>query len=124
MANHQRRDRLIPGRGPDYDLIDNELQMLVDNHNRHDLGYVGWSNLNVKDGSNKRMGLATLVGGTVTVSNTTITASTRVFMSRQTTGGTAGHLSLGTVVAGTSFVINSSSGTDTSVIAWLLIEPK
>jgi hypothetical protein len=106
------------------DQVDNEIQMLVDNHNTHDSGLKGWNNVNIEDGSNKRMGLATLVGGTVTVSNTSVTASTRIFTSRQTAGGTLGHLSIGTVVASTSFVINSSSATDTSVIAWLLIEPK
>jgi hypothetical protein len=124
MANHQRRDRFTDKLGKHFADIDNELQMLVDNHNQHDSGLKGWTALNIKDGSNKRMGVATLVGGTVTVANTTVTASSRIFTSRQATGGTLGHLSIGTVVASTSFVINSSSATDTSVVAWLLIEPK
>lgn len=78
--------------------------------------------LRIKEGSNARMGVATLVGGTVTVSNTSITANTRIIVARTTTGGTAGHLST-TKIASTSFTINSSSGTDTSSVAWLLIEP-
>jgi hypothetical protein len=98
--------------------------MLVDNHNQHDSGLKGWNAISLVDGSNKRMGLATLVGGTITVSNTSVTANTRIFTSRQTAGGTLGHLSIGTVTPATSFVINSSSGSDTSVVAWLLIEPK
>lgn len=124
MANHQRRDRLTQKMGPYFDQIDNELQMLVDAHNDHDAGRRGWNAVNVVDGSNKRMGVATLVAGTVTVANTSVTASTRIFVSRQASGGTLGHLSIGTVTAATSFVINSSSATDTSTVAWLLIEPK
>ncbi len=76
----------------------------------------------VKEGSNAAMGNSTLVAGTVTVSNTLVTASSRIFLSRATTGGTVGHLSY-TRVASTSFTINSSSATDTSTIDWLIVEP-
>lgn len=122
--NHQRKDKFNKRMGEFMAQVDNEIQMLVDNHNDHDAGRKGWNYLNIEDGSNKRMGQSVLSGGTVTVSNTSVTASTRIFLSRQVAGGTLGHLSVGTVVAGTSFVINSSSGTDTSTISWLLIEPK
>lgn len=122
--NHSRRNRFDSKDGPQLTQVDNELQMLADNHNTHDAGLKGWRNVNIVDGTNKRMGVSTLVGGTVTVSNTSVTASTRIFTARQTAGGTLGHLSIGTVVPATSFIINSSSATDTSIIAWLLIEPK
>jgi hypothetical protein len=36
------------------------------------------------------MGTATLVGGTIAVANTSVTANTRIFISRSTTGGTEG----------------------------------
>jgi hypothetical protein len=123
-VNHTRRDRFTQKLAPFMANVDNEIQMLVDNHNQHDSGLKGWNAISLVDGSNKRMGLATLVGGTITVSNTSVTANTRIFTSRQTAGGTLGHLSIGTVTPATSFVINSSSGSDTSVVAWLLIEPK
>jgi hypothetical protein len=122
--NVERLQTFSDRRPPTGAEVNNELQMIVEAFNDHNQGRKGWDRLEVKDGANKRMGTATLVGGTVTVSNTTVTASTRIFTSRQALGGTAGHLSIGTVVAGTSFIINSSSGTDTSVVAWLLIEPK
>lgn len=77
--------------------------------------------LTITEGTNARMGESVLVGGTVTVANTSITANTRVFLSRKTIGGTAGNLSY-TLNAGVSFVINSSSGTDTSTVEWLLVE--
>lgn len=77
--------------------------------------------LHIKEGSNARMGQSTLTAGSVVVANTSVTASTRVFLSRATSGGTAGHLSV-TISAGVSFTISSSSGTDTSTINWLLVE--
>lgn len=78
--------------------------------------------LKVAEGSNGRMGTAVLVAGTVTVSNTSVTANTRIFLTTQAAGGVQGFLS-STRSAGTSFTINSSLSTDTSTIAWLLIEP-
>ncbi|MEV7871515.1 glycosyl hydrolase family 28-related protein [Streptomyces sp. NPDC088124] len=76
----------------------------------------------IAEGANARMGTATLAAGTVTVTNTSVTATTRVAVFRQTAGGALGHLSVSRT-AGTSFTITSSSNTETSVIAWLLVEP-
>jgi len=75
----------------------------------------------VAEGSNARMGRATLVGGTILVSNTAVSANTRIFLSVFTAGGTQGHLSY-TQVNATSFTINSTSATDTSIINWLIME--
>lgn len=63
-------------------------------------------------------GTATLVAGTVTVNTAEILAGDRVSLTVQTPGGAQGHLSRGAIVAGTSFVINSSSATDTSTVYW------
>jgi hypothetical protein len=104
--------------------LDIEIQMLVDTHNTHDSGLQGWTALSLKDGSNKRMGQATLVGGTIAVFNTSVTANTRIFLSHANTGGTIGVVYVSARSAGVSFTITSSSGTDTSTINWLLIEPK
>lgn len=73
-------------------------------------------------GGNQRMGLATLVGGTVTVTNNTVTANTRIFLTCQVPGGTPGFLRISTRVANTSFTILSSSAADTSQVAYLMIE--
>jgi hypothetical protein len=67
-------------------------------------------------------GTATLSGGTVTVAFANITANSLIFLSRQATGGTLGHLST-TRSAGVSFTIASSSATETSTVAYLVIEP-
>lgn len=74
-------------------------------------------------GSAPAMGVATLVGGTVTVPTTRVTANSRIFLTVQTPGGAQGFLDAGTRVAGTNFTITSTSGTDTSTVAWLLAEP-
>lgn len=84
------------------------------------LGTAG-GGINIKTGSNARLGTATLVAGTVTVANTSVTANTKVFLSRATTGGTVGHLSY-TKINATSFTINSNSGTETSTVDWILVE--
>jgi hypothetical protein len=78
--------------------------------------------LRIKEGSNARMGTSTLAAGTIVVANTSVTANTRVLYSRMVTGGTPGHLSI-VLNAGVGFTINSSSGTDTSSVAWMLLEP-
>jgi len=69
------------------------------------------------------VGVATLVGGTVTVANTGVTANSRFLLTGSTSGGTPGWLRVSARVNGTSFTILSSSGTDTSVVSWMRIEP-
>lgn len=79
--------------------------------------------LKVKEGSNARMGTATLVAGSSVVSNTSVTANSRIFLTSQVDGGTPGFLRVSTRTAATSFTITSSSGTDTSTVAYLIVEP-
>lgn len=78
--------------------------------------------LQVKTGTNAKIGAAVLVGGTVTVANTSVTANSRIFLTSQVDGGTPGFLRVIAKVVGTSFTITSSSATDTSTIAWTIIE--
>jgi len=66
-------------------------------------------------------GTATLSGGTVTVSSGEIRSGDRVIITRKTSAGTTGNLSLGTIVDKTSFVISSTSATDTSVVYWEIV---
>jgi hypothetical protein len=86
------------------------------------LGTLG-NKLSIKEGANGSMGSAVLVGGTVTVANTLVTASSRIFLTSQVDGGAVGFLRISARVAATSFTITSSSGTDTSTVAWLIVEP-
>jgi hypothetical protein len=107
---------------PDAFLLRTAAHLLAVNNADLDINTVG-RGLQIKEGSNARMGQATLVAGSVTVNNTTVTGSTRIFLSCASRGGTQGFLDISTVTVGTSFTIRSSNGADTSVINWLLIEP-
>lgn len=84
---------------------------------------VAGKGLNIKEGTNAKMGTAVLVAGTVTVTNTAVTANSRIFVTSQVDGGTPGFLRIQQITAGASFVIKSSSTTDTSTVAWIIIEP-
>jgi hypothetical protein len=80
----------------------------------------------IKEGANARMGTSILNGaspGTVTVANTSVTASTRIFLTTQTAGGSVGFPYVSAITASTSFSITSSANGDTNIVAWLLIEP-
>lgn len=78
----------------------------------------------IKTGTNAAAGTATLVGGTATVSTTRVSATSLIRTSRQANGGVLGNLSIGTITAGTSFVINSDNIADTSVVFWEIVEPE
>jgi hypothetical protein len=71
----------------------------------------------------RRVGTAVLVGGTVTVADAQLTANSLIFLTSQVNGGTPGFLRITAKTAATSFVITSSSGTDTSTVAWMVVEP-
>lgn len=75
------------------------------------------------EGSNCKQGTATLVAGTATVANTAVTASSRIFLTSQADGGAPGFLRVSARTVGTSFTITSSSGTDTSTVAYEIFEP-
>jgi hypothetical protein len=79
----------------------------------------------VKEGSNCKQGTATLSSGTVVVSNTAVTASSRIFLTVQSLGTVTAPsaLCVSARSAGTSFTILASQLTDTSVIAYEIFEP-
>lgn len=80
--------------------------------------------LSVAEGANAKQGTATLVAGTKTVANTSVTANSRIFLTSQNdNAGTAGFLRVTAITAGTSFVITSSNVADTSVVAYEIFEP-
>lgn len=79
--------------------------------------------IKMAEGTNARMGVATLVAGTVTVATTQVSANSRIFLTIQTPGGTPGAVYVSTRTASTSFAITSTSGADTSVVAWIIVDP-
>jgi len=84
---------------------------------------VAGSGLRVKEGSNAKQGVATLTAGSAVVANTSITASSRIQLTSNADGGTPGFLRVSARSAGVSFTITSSSGTDTSTVAYEIFEP-
>lgn len=88
-----------------------------------DGGGLALPSVSIVEGTNANMGVATLVGGTVTVTTNKATANARIFVTRQNSSGTPGQVEVSNRTPGTSFVITSTSGTDTSQVAWLIINP-
>ena len=60
--------------------------------------------------------------GTYIVKTSSVTANSRIFLTTQTPTN-PGQLYVSARTAGTSFTISSTSGTDASVVAWLIVEP-
>lgn len=77
----------------------------------------------IKEGVNAKQGIAVLAAGTVTVSNTAVTANSRIFLTAQADGGTPGFLRVSARVAGAGFTILSSNALDTSTVAYEIFEP-
>lgn len=83
------------------------------------------SGLLVKEGTNGKQGTCTLVAGTCTVTTTSVTANSRIFLNAQSLGTVSipSGYGISARVAGTSFTVLASVPTDTSVIAYELFEP-
>lgn len=62
---------------------------------------------------------AVLVGGTVTVADTALKATSTILYNRSVLGGTPGHLSYA-ITAGTNVIFTSSSATDTSTLVYVV----
>jgi hypothetical protein len=79
----------------------------------------------VKEGSNAKQGTATLSSGTALVSNSAVTANSRIFLTAQTLGTVTAPsaLTVSARVASTSFTILASQLTDTSIVAYEIFEP-
>lgn len=96
----------------------------------------GWitaqTGTNVKAGSkfvmqegftNSRMGVVALSGGGLaTVNSTIVNTNSRIFLTTQVSGGTPGAVRVHARGAGW-FQIKSTSTTDTSQVAWMIVDP-
>jgi hypothetical protein len=78
----------------------------------------------IEEGSGAQLGTAQLTAGAVTVANSGLTANSRIFLSVQSLGTVASPkaVAVTTKTAGVSFVIQSSDNTDTSTVAWWIVE--
>ncbi len=111
----------VPGAGAFYTIDQTTPQSIT--NGSVTIATAGYG-LEIKEGSNAKMGLATLSGGTVTVSTTAVTANSRIFLTDQ--GGTVtnlGSVYISARTAGTSFTISSTNILDASDVAWMIVEP-
>lgn len=85
------------------------------------LGTAG-NKLNITTGSNASVGTGTLVGGTVTISTTAVTANSLIFLQDTASSITnVGTLTVSAKVAGTSFTVTSTLVLDVSTFNWWII---
>jgi hypothetical protein len=91
----------------------------VNNNGLLQLNTIG--GMSIREGTNAFMGVSTLVGGTVNVPNTVIASGSRIFLTHQNVGGTVGTPYVSAKTSGSGFVITSTSASDTSQIAWRVV---
>lgn len=78
--------------------------------------------IKIATGSNASAGQSgAMTAGSITINTTAVTSNSLIFLTHASVGGTQGTLSVGTITAGTSFVINSSSALDTSTVNYWII---
>jgi len=77
----------------------------------------------VAEGINAKQGTVVLVAGARVVSNTSVTASSRIQLTSQLDGGSPGFLRVSSRIPGTSFTVTSSNAADTSTVAYFITEP-
>lgn len=88
-------------------------------------GNVSAVGLRVTEGANGKQGVTTLSGGASVVSNTSVTADSRIFLSVQSLGTVTVPTPIAVTArdVGVSFTVTSSNVIDTSVIAFEIFEP-
>lgn len=82
------------------------------------------SGLAVAEGANAKQGVTgAMTAGTITVSNTKITANSRLLLTRQAGGTNPGAVYESARTAGTSFTVTSTNAADTGTVAYEIFEP-
>jgi hypothetical protein len=76
--------------------------------------------INIATGSNASIGSGTFSSGTATISTTAVTANSRIFI-QYTSCTSCGSTYISAKTAGTSFVVTSTNGSDTSTFDWWII---
>ena len=92
---------------------------------------VAGQGVSVKEGTNAKQGVGTLVLGTVTIANTSVTANSRILITPAAVNASTGIgvLHVTARVAGVSFTVvalsptNTTLTTDLSTFAWEIFEP-
>jgi hypothetical protein len=66
-------------------------------------------------------GTVNLVNGTATVNNSLVTTGSVIIHARQSLSGTAGTITVSSIVSGVSFTLSSTSATEGSLIGYLIV---
>lgn len=77
--------------------------------------------ITVATGANQSIGKGTLASGVATISTTSVTASSNIFVTPIASGLNLGILAIGTINAGTDFVVTSSNALDSDSFNWWII---
>jgi hypothetical protein len=123
MTGNGGKALLVNSGGTDFELgtVATDLTNISTNVKLTTIG----NGLYIAEGTNATMGVATLVAGSKVVSTTKVTANSRIFTSIQSLGTVTVPKGIGVTArtAGTSFTLTSADATDTSVLAWMIVEP-
>jgi hypothetical protein len=85
-------------------------------------GNISSQGLKVSEATNGKQGVASLVAGTASILNNSITANSRIFLTSNDNGVT-GSLRTSSITPGTGFVITSNTGSDAGTVAYEIFEP-
>ncbi len=110
-------DKVIIGRG------DIEAANHITGTTAYFSTHISSTQLKITEGTNAYMGTVTLVAGSGSVTTTAVASDSRIYMTVQTGGGTVGSPYIVQRTAGVGFHVSSTSATDTSDVAWIIISP-
>lgn len=81
--------------------------------------------LQLKEGANCVMGITNLTGGSVVIPTSSVTANSRIFLTRQEGGVLAnvGNIGVTARSSGNSFTVTSVNVLDTETFVWVIVEP-
>lgn len=79
--------------------------------------------ISVREGANHMAGLATLVGGTVTVANANVPTNARIMVTVQPGTAPSGFIYVSAINPGVDFTITSTSGADTCTVYYQIYQP-
>lgn len=95
----------------------------ISRNSHTETGIVSAKGLDIQEGANARMGTVNFTAGLALVATTAVTATSRIFLTINTPGGTVGSPYVFNRTPGVDFTISSTNGADGSAVAWMIVEP-
>lgn len=82
---------------------------------------LGGACFKIKQTANGAVGTGTLSSGAATVANTSVAASSMIYLTDTSNGANLGTISVGTITPGTGFTVASSNTLDSDTFSYLII---